>query len=85
MTKDELQARLTTLMVEHFEIDAQRIQPGARLYEDLDIDSIDAVDMIVQLRPLLGKRLQPEVFKTVRTVQDVIDALHGLVHNGAAA
>lgn len=85
MTKDELQARLTTLMVEHFEIDAARIQPDARLYEDLDIDSIDAVDMIVQLRPLLGKRLQPEVFKTVRTVQDVIDALHGLVHSGAAA
>ena len=84
MTKDELQSRLTTLMVEHFEIDAQRILPGARLYEDLDIDSIDAVDMIVQLRPLVGKRLQPEVFKTVRTVQDVIDALHGLVHSGAA-
>lgn len=85
MTKDELLSRLTTLMVEHFEIDRERIQPGARLYEDLDIDSIDAVDMIVQLRPLLGKRLQPEAFKSVRTVQDVIDALHGLVHSGAPA
>jgi acyl carrier protein len=85
MTKDELQARLTALMVEHFEIDADRIRPAARLYEDLDIDSIDAVDMVVQLRPLLGKRLQPEVFKTVRTVQDVIDALHGLRHGQAAA
>jgi acyl carrier protein len=85
MTKDELQAHLIELMVEHFEIDANRIQPGARLYEDLDIDSIDAVDMVVQLRPLLGKRLQPEVFKTVRTVQDVIDALHGLMHGQATA
>lgn len=85
MTKDELQARLTELMVQHFEVDADRIQPGARLYEDLDIDSIDAVDMVVQLRPLLGKRLQPEVFKTVRTVQDVIDALHGLMQGQAAA
>jgi acyl carrier protein len=85
MTKDELQAHLTELMVAHFEIDANRIQPGARLYEDLDIDSIDAVDMVVQLRPLLGKRLQPEVFKTVRTVQDVIDALHCLMHGQAAA
>lgn len=85
MTKDELQERVTALMVEHFEIDRERILPSARLYEDLDIDSIDAVDMIVQLRPLLGKRLQPEAFKSVRTVQDVVDALHGLVHGSAPA
>jgi acyl carrier protein len=85
MTKDELQARLTALMVEHFEIPRERIRPEARLYDDLDIDSIDAVDMIVQLRPLLGKRLQPDVFKSVVTVQDVVDALHRLVHDGAAA
>ena len=85
MTKDELQERVTALMVEHFEIERERIQPSARLYEDLDIDSIDAVDMIVQLRPLLGKRLQPEAFKSVRTVQDVVDALHGLVHGSAPA
>ena len=84
MTKDELQAHLTALMVEHFEIPRERIRPEARLYDDLDIDSIDAVDMIVQLRPLLGKRLQPDVFKSVVTVQDVVDALHGLVHDGAA-
>ncbi len=83
MSKDELLARLTALMVEHFEIDRERIQAGARLYEDLDIDSIDAVDLLVQLRPLLGKRLQPDVFKSVRTVQDVVDALHGLIHDGA--
>lgn len=82
MSKDELLARLTALMVEHFEIERDRIRPAARLYEDLDIDSIDAVDMVAQLRPLLGKRLQPEVFKSVRTVQDVVDALHGLLHDG---
>ena len=85
MTKDELLARLTELMVEHFEIARERIRPDARLYEDLDVDSIDAVDMLVQLRPVLGKRLQPEVFKTVRTVQDVVDALHRLAHDGTPA
>jgi acyl carrier protein len=40
--------------------------------------------MIVQLKPLVGKRLQPEAFKAVRTVQDVVDALHGLIMEGAA-
>ena len=85
ISREELLQRLTNLMVEHFEIDRERIRPDARLYQDLDIDSIDAVDMIVQLKPLLGKRLQPEIFKSVRTVGDVVDALYGLLHDGAEA
>lgn len=55
------------------------------MYEDLDIDSIDAVDLIVKLKPLVGKRLQPDAFKAVRSVQDVIDALQSLLHEGGAA
>ena len=55
--------------------------PQAKLGEDLDIDSIDAVDLIVQLKPLVGKRLEPEAFKSVRTVADVVDALHKLLSN----
>lgn len=85
ISREELLQRLTNLMVEHFEIDRERIRPDARLYQDLDIDSIDAVDMVVQLKPLLGKRLQPEIFKSVRTVGDVVDALFGLLHDGAEA
>lgn len=83
LSREELLERLTNLMVEHFEIDRDRIRPEARLYQDLDIDSIDAVDMIVQLKPLLGKRLQPEIFKSVRTIGDVVDALSSLLHDSA--
>jgi acyl carrier protein len=50
----------------------------ANLYTDLDIDSIDAVDIAVKLKQLTGKRLQPEIFKSVRTVRDVVNALTGL-------
>ena len=53
--------------------------------EDLDIDSIDAVDLIVKLQGIVGKRLTPEAFKAVRTVQDVVDAVHHLVNDSAAA
>ena len=67
-------------LVELFELDEPAVVPEARFDDDLEIDSIDAVDLIVQLKPLVGRRLQPEAFKTVRTVQDVVDALHGLVH-----
>ena len=85
MTQDEILARMTSILHDTFDIEPGRVQPQARLYDDLDIDSIDAVDLIVQLKPLVGRRLPPEAFKSVRTVQDVIDAMHGLIHSPAAA
>lgn len=75
MTKQEIFDRLSVILQETFDIEAERIRPESRLYEDLDIDSIDAVDLIVKLKPIVGKRLQPEAFKAVRTLQDVVDAL----------
>lgn len=77
MTKQEIHAWISRVLHEQFEIEPARITPDANLYTDLDIDSIDAVDLMVKLKDLTGKRLQPEVFKTVRTVQDVVDALYG--------
>ena len=78
MNKEELYQRVAGILHETFEVDVARITPEARLREDLDIDSIDAVELIVQLKPLLGGSLKPDVFKSVRTVADVVDALHGM-------
>ncbi len=78
MTKDEIYAWLSKTLEEMFELDPARITPEANLV-DLDIDSIDAVDVVVKFKALTGKRVQPEVFKSVRTVQDVVNALHTLV------
>lgn len=75
MTKQEIHDWIARVLNEQFEIPLNRITAEANLYTDLDIDSIDAVDLIVKLKDLTGKRLQPDVFKTVRTVQDVVDAL----------
>ncbi len=85
MTKEALYAKIVEILHETFAIEAERIKPEARLYEDLDIDSIDAVDLIVQMKPMVGKRMTPEAFKKVRTVQDVVDALHLLIHSDDAA
>ena len=85
MNKDDIYARIVQILGETFDIDNATITPQARLYDDLEIDSIDAVDLIVQLKPLVGKRLRPEVFKSVRTVQDVVDAVHGLMQDPAHA
>ena len=79
MTKDDIYQRIVQILQETFDIEAERIQPQAKLYEDLDINSIDAVDLIVQLKPLAGKRLNAESFKSVRSIQDVVDALYGLI------
>ncbi len=62
-----------------FDIEPQDITLEARLYEDLDLDSIDAVDLIVRLQEITRKRIQPDRFKGVRTVKDVVDAVEELV------
>ena len=78
MSKEEIFAWLSRTLQDMFELDAARIVPEANL-ADLDIDSIDAVDVVVKFKELTGKRVQPEVFKSVRTVQDVVNALHALM------
>lgn len=85
MTKNELFEHIVRILNKSFEIDPARIKPESRLYEDLDIDSIDAVDLIVQLKPLLGRNVRPEAFKAVRTVQDVVDVVHGLLPENVEA
>jgi acyl carrier protein len=85
LSKQELFDRIVSILNTTFDIDTAAVTPQARLYDDLEIDSIDAVDLIVQLKPLAGKRLQPEAFKSVRTVQDVVDALHALLGDSAPA
>ncbi|MGA9852073.1 MAG: acyl carrier protein [Gammaproteobacteria bacterium] len=62
---------LQNTLVEQFELDPAKITPEARLNEDLDLDSIDAVDLIIKLQELTGRKVSPEDFKGVRTVGDV--------------
>lgn len=59
--------------------DVQAITLEARLYEDLDFDSIDAVDMIVKLKEMTGKTVKPEDFKTARTISDVVEAVYKML------
>lgn len=75
MSRDELYAWLVDLLAEMFELDKADMTLESNLYADLDIDSIDAVDLAVKLKQTTGQRLQPEVFKTIRTIGDVVDAL----------
>jgi acyl carrier protein len=62
-----------------FDISKKDITLDARLYEDLDLDSIDAVDLVVRLQEITKKRIKPDQFKSVRTVRDVVDAVEELI------
>ena len=61
--REEILIAIKTIMVEMFEIDEEAITLEARLYQDIDFDSIDAVDMIVRLKEMTGKAVKPEDFK----------------------
>jgi len=77
--KDEIYGWIVNMLHEMFELDKNQITPQSNLYTELDIDSIDAVDIVVRLNQITGKRIQPEVFRAVRTVQDVVDVMAKLL------
>lgn len=82
MTKDEILQRIVDILVQTFDLDPELVVPQARLREDLDIDSIDAVDLMVKLQEITGKKVTPEQFKSVRTINDVLDVTEQLSANG---
>lgn len=71
--KQKILHRLQEIFQELFELDPKDVTLDARLYEDLDLDSIDAVDLIVHLQSKTNKTFKPEEFKSVRTVGDIVD------------
>lgn len=79
INNDQIFIQVQDLLVELFELDANDVQPQSNLYQDLDLDSIDAVDLIVRLQNLTGKKIQPDEFKNVRTVNDVVVAVTDLL------
>ncbi|HUE91993.1 acyl carrier protein [Pseudomonas sp.] len=83
-TREDIFATLRDALVELFELDAERVTLDANLYQDLEIDSIDAVDLIDHIKRQTGKKLAAEEFKAVRTVGDVVEAVLQLVNTPAA-
>jgi acyl carrier protein len=79
MTKDDIFIHMRDILASEFEIDPGAIRPEAKLYEELDLDSIDAVDLVVKMKEFIPGRIDPALFKNARTVQDVVDLLYPLV------
>ncbi len=81
-TKDDIYRTLREILVEEFECEEEAILPSAHVVEDLGLDSIDAVDMMIIFQEKAGKKLEKDAFKSIQTVQDIIDMVHELVTAG---
>ena len=75
MTKEDVLGRINDVLAGEFEIDRAKLVPEARLFEDLDLDSIDAVDLVVRLQQQSSLKVKAEDFKTIRTLGDVADVI----------
>ena len=80
--EQEIYEFLKKSMVELFEISPDKITPQARLYEDLEVDSIDAIDMIDMLKKFSGHRMSPSDFKEVRSIADIVRVVAAQMGNG---
>lgn len=74
-SKDNITAEAKKILIDFFELDEAQLTPDAKLYEDLGIDSIDTIDLIIELKKFGSNQITPERFKDVKTFQDVIDIL----------
>lgn len=78
MDREQIAATVRDSLIELFEIDPSRVSPQAKFDDDLEIDSIDAVDLVEHLSRTFGTKVSPREFRSVRTVQDLIDAIERL-------
>ena len=74
-TKEEVVAAIADVLESEFEVPRAKLVPEAKLFEDLDLDSIDAVDLVVRLQQQTGLKVKAEDFKAIRTLGDVADVI----------
>lgn len=81
--KNAIFEHVASTLAELFDLERSDITLKSHLGEDLDIDSIDAIDLVVELKKYVGKKISPEDFKSVRTVEDVVNAVADLMDKDA--
>ena len=85
MTEEEIQKTVVDILVDDFECDREKLTPEVNLFTDLDLDSIDAVDLVVRLQQVTKKKVNPEDFRQIRTLRDVVKAIYKRVNEPATA
>ena len=84
MTEEEIQATVIDILVAEFECEREKLTPEVNLFTDLDLDSIDAVDLVVRLQQVTKKKVNPEDFRQIRTLRDVVKTVYKLVNESTS-
>jgi acyl carrier protein len=77
-SKAEILHKIQEMMRELFELDPERVQPAARLVEDLELDSLDAFDLAVKVEEITGVAFDETKIRELLTVEDVVIALEAI-------
>jgi len=75
-TKEEIYERVARILIDSFELDAVQVRPEAHLIDELDLDSIDAIDLVVSLESETDLDVTEDELKDLRVVQDIVDLVH---------
>jgi acyl carrier protein len=81
MTEQDIFLKLKEVLADSFRLDPEKITLDSHLFKDLDLDSIDAVELAIQLQDFTGRRVKAQEFKDVRTVGDVVTTIHRMLQS----
>ncbi len=79
MTRADIFDKVSRTMVEMFDLNSKSVTMEARLFEDLDLDSIDAIDLAAKMQEFAGRRLTEDELRKIRTVSDVVNVLEKML------
>lgn len=79
LSKEEIFNKICDLLENDFECPRDKLKPETKMFEDLDLDSIDAVDLIVRLQKMTETKVQPEEFKQIRTLWDITEVIYNII------
>jgi acyl carrier protein len=75
-SQEEILKWVVEILVHEFGLDAANLRPEARLVDDLDLDSIDAIDMAVRIEEKTRLAFSGDDLQSIQTIQDAVDLIH---------
>ena len=81
MNVEDIKQIVDRMLIEEFEIEPEEIHPEAHLRDDLDLDSLDAVDMIVYFEKKYGIKIEPESAQKIRTIGHIYEFIQEMTRD----
>lgn len=76
VSKEEILRKVQEVLVSGFELRDDQVLPTARVVDDLELDSLDRVDLVVRLEQEVDLEIEEEELKAIETVQDIVDVIY---------